>query len=155
MTQRAPVKYYQVGSFAVGNRLLPSDLRTVQSDPARANSLTSGHRACQGCGEALAVRTVTTEAIGPWPGNPFGQGKDVPAIVIAHRIPYVATATVADLHDLERKVERAMAWHGARTSTSWPPARSDGGASRRTRCGWPVWRTSPASSPSRRPCTAR
>ncbi len=235
MTQQAPVKYYQVGSFAVGNRLLPSELRTVQSDPARANSLTSGHRACQGCGEALAARyvldaamratdgrlvavnatgclevfttpypetswrlpwlhslfgnapavaagvaaaletagrgdvrvvaqagdggtvdigmgclsgmfergddvlfvcydnqaymntgvqrsgatppaarTATTEAIGPSPGNPFGQGKDVPAIAMAHRIPYVATATVADLHDLERKVERAMAWHGAR-----------------------------------------
>jgi len=33
---------------------------------------------------------------------------------MAHRIPYVATATVADLHDLEDKVTRAMAVHGAR-----------------------------------------
>ena len=33
---------------------------------------------------------------------------------MAHDIPYVATATVADLHDLERKVERAMAIRGAR-----------------------------------------
>jgi pyruvate ferredoxin oxidoreductase beta subunit len=33
---------------------------------------------------------------------------------MAHEIPYVATATVADLHDLEHKVERAMALHGAR-----------------------------------------
>jgi pyruvate ferredoxin oxidoreductase beta subunit len=235
VTQRAPVKYYQVGSFAVENRLLPPELRTVQSHTARANALTSGHRACQGCGEALAARyvldaamqategrlvavnatgclevfttpypetswrlpwlhslfanapavaagvaaaletagradvrvvaqagdggtvdigmgclsgmfergddvlfvcydneaymntgvqrsgatppaarTATTETIGPWPGNPFGQGKDVPAIAMAHRIPYVATATVADLHDLEHKVERAMAWRGAR-----------------------------------------
>jgi pyruvate ferredoxin oxidoreductase beta subunit len=33
---------------------------------------------------------------------------------MAHEIPYVATATVADLHDLEAKVERAMDFHGAR-----------------------------------------
>ena len=33
---------------------------------------------------------------------------------MAHEIPYVATATVADLHDLERKVEKAMTFHGAR-----------------------------------------
>jgi pyruvate ferredoxin oxidoreductase beta subunit len=33
---------------------------------------------------------------------------------MAHDIPYVATATVADLHDLEQKVERAMTMRGAR-----------------------------------------
>ena len=33
---------------------------------------------------------------------------------MAHGIPYVATATVADLRDLERKVEKAMQFHGAR-----------------------------------------
>jgi pyruvate ferredoxin oxidoreductase beta subunit len=33
---------------------------------------------------------------------------------MAHEIPYVATATVADLHDLEHKVERAMTFRGAR-----------------------------------------
>jgi len=38
----------------------------------------------------------------------------VPAIAMAHRIPYVATATVADLRDLEAKVERAMQFTGAR-----------------------------------------
>ena len=41
------VKFYQVGSFAVGNRLLREDERSVQSDPDRTNALTSGHRACQ------------------------------------------------------------------------------------------------------------
>lgn len=231
--QRA--KFYQVGSFAVGNRLLPPGDRTVQASPERANSLASGHRACQGCGEALAARyvldaamaatggqvvvvnatgclevfstsfpetswrlawlhslfgnapavasgvaaalkakgrldvrvvaqggdggtvdigfgalsglfernddvlyvcydneacmntgvqrsgstppaarTATTEAVGPEPGNAFGQGKNVPAIAIAHGIPYVATASVADLHDLEHKVARAMSFRGAR-----------------------------------------
>ncbi len=48
------------------------------------------------------------------PGNVFGQGKNVPAIALAHNIPYVATATVADLRDLEEKVRRAMEFRGAR-----------------------------------------
>jgi pyruvate ferredoxin oxidoreductase beta subunit len=230
-----PVHFYQIGSFAVGNRLLSDGERTVQSNLDRTNSIDSGHRACQGCGEALgaryaldaamratngqivavnatgclevfstpypetswripwlhslfgnapavatgvaaalrvkgkkdvrvvaqagdggtvdigfgclsgmfernddvlficydnegymntgvqrsaatppAARTATTEVVGPEPGNIFGQGKDLPRIAIAHDIPYVATATVADLHDLERKVERAMEIHGAR-----------------------------------------
>ncbi len=232
---RQPVRFYQVGSFAVGNRLLTDDDRTVQSNLNRTNSIDSGHRACQGCGEALgaryaldaamratngrlvavnatgclevfttpfpetswriawlhslfgnapavatgvaaalrvkgktdvrvvgqggdggtvdigfgclsgmfernddvlficydnegymntgvqrsgatppAARTATTVAKGPEPGNVFGQGKFLPRIAMAHDIPYVATATVADLHDLERKVERAMELHGAR-----------------------------------------
>src|SRR5512135_2561564 len=51
-----PIKFYQTGSFVVGNRLLDPDQRSVQSDTARSNSLTSGHRACQGCGEALRAR---------------------------------------------------------------------------------------------------
>lgn len=233
--ERTPVRFYQVGSFAVGNRLVALDRRSAQSDPERANSLTSGHRACAGCGEALgaryaldaamritngqlvavnstgclevfstpypetswripwlhslfangpsvatgvaaglrakgradvrvvgqggdggtadigfgslsgmfernddvlficydnqgymntgvqrssttpgAARTATTQAVGPHPGNVFGQGKDMPRIAMAHEIPYVATATVADLFDLETKVERAMSYHGAR-----------------------------------------
>jgi pyruvate ferredoxin oxidoreductase beta subunit len=231
----APVKFYQVGSFAVGNRLLPADQGSVQSDVDRTNALTSGHRACQGCGEALgaryaldaamrasngqliavnatgclevfstpypesswriawlhslfgnapavatgvaaalrakgrsdvrvvgqggdgatvdigfgtlsgmfernddvlyicydneaymntgvqrsgatppAARTTTTQAVGPEPGNVFGQGKNLPRIAMAHEIPYVATATVADLRDLEAKVTRAMQLRGAR-----------------------------------------
>ena len=230
-----PVRFYQVGSYAAGNRLLEPGRRTVQADSHRNNSLTSGHRACQGCGEALgaryvldaamratsgrlvavnatgclevfstpypetswrvawlhslfgntaaaatgvaaalavqgrsdirvlaqggdgatvdiglaclsgmfernddvlyvcydnqaymntgvqrsgatppAARTATTEALGDQPGNAFGQGKSLPLIALAHRIPYVATATVADLHDLERKVEEAMALRGSR-----------------------------------------
>jgi pyruvate ferredoxin oxidoreductase beta subunit len=229
------VKFYQVGSFAVGNRLLDPGMRTVQADGERSNSINSGHRACQGCGEALgaryaldavmratkgqmvavnatgclevfstpypetswqipwlhslfgnapavatgvaaamkvkgrdqvgvvaqggdggtvdigmgtlsgmfernddilyicydneaymntgvqrsgatppAARTATTQAVGPNPGNEFGQGKNMPLIAMAHEIPYVATATVADLHDLEAKVEYAMTLHGAR-----------------------------------------
>src|SRR3954449_8303144 len=229
------VKFYQTGTFTVGNRLLAPEQRTVQASTERSNSLNSGHRACQGCGEALgaryvldtamrategqlvaanatgclevfstpypesswqlpwihslfgnapavatgvaaalkakgrtdvrvigqggdggtvdigfgalsgmfernddvlfvcyanegymntgvqrsgatppAARTATTQAVGEHPGNPFGQGKSAPLIAMAHEIPYVATATVADLHDLEAKVERAMEIRGAR-----------------------------------------
>jgi pyruvate ferredoxin oxidoreductase beta subunit len=61
-----------------------------------------------------AARTATTQAVGPEPGNVFGQGKDVPRIAMAHEIPYVATATVADLRDLEAKATRAMEFRGAR-----------------------------------------
>src|SRR5437867_3589231 len=230
-----PVKFYQTGTFTVGNRLLAEDERSVQANIDRTNSLNSGHRACQGCGEALGARyaidaamrasrnqliaanatgclevfstpypetswqipwihslfgntaavaagiaaalrvkgrrhvrviaqggdggttdigfgclsgmfernddvlyvcydnegymntgvqrssatppaahTATTPALGAAPGHAFGLGKSLPLIAMAHRIPYVATATVADLHDLEDKVTRAMAMHGAR-----------------------------------------
>jgi pyruvate ferredoxin oxidoreductase beta subunit len=61
-----------------------------------------------------AARTATTPALGGEPGNVFGTGKSVPKIAVAHGIPYVATATVADLHDLERKVTKAMSVRGAR-----------------------------------------
>ena len=61
-----------------------------------------------------AARTATTQIAGDEPGNQWGQGKDVPLIAMAHGIPYVATATVADLRDLERKVTKAMSMHGAR-----------------------------------------
>jgi pyruvate ferredoxin oxidoreductase beta subunit len=53
-------------------------------------------------------------AVGSAPGNDFGQGKNLPAIAMAHGIPYVATATVAELRDLEAKVRRAMEFRGAR-----------------------------------------
>ena len=61
-----------------------------------------------------AARTATTQAVGEEPGNTFGQGKFLPRIAMAHEIPYVATATIADLRDLEAKVTRAMEFRGAR-----------------------------------------
>jgi len=229
------VRFYQTGTFTVGNRLIDPALRTVQAAPDRPNALTSGHRACQGCGQALgaryvldaamratkgrlvtvnatgclevfttaspesawqvpwmhsvfgnaapvaagvaaalavkgkqdirvlaqggdggtadigfgplsgmfernddvlyvcydnqgymntgvqrssatppAARTATTPALGPEPGNAFGQGKNLPTLAMAHGIPYVATASVADLHDLEAKISRAILMRGAR-----------------------------------------
>ena len=61
-----------------------------------------------------AARTATTQAVGPEPGNVFGQGKSAPLIAMAHEIPYVATATVAELRDLEAKVQTAMEIRGPR-----------------------------------------
>ncbi len=232
---RQRVKFYQTGTLTVGNRLLDEAQRTVQATMERANAITSGHRACQGCGEALgaryavdsalrasdnqlvavnatgclevfttpypesawqlpwlhslfgntpavaagmaaaykakgrsnirvlaqggdggttdigfgclsgmfernddvlyvcynneaymntgvqrssqtpgAARTATTMPVGAEPGNTFETGKFVPAIAMAHEIPYVATASIHDLHDLEYKVEKAMGMRGAR-----------------------------------------
>ena len=60
------------------------------------------------------ARTATTPALGDAPGNVFGTGKNLPQIAMAHHIPYVATASVADLHDLEAKVAKATEINGAR-----------------------------------------
>jgi pyruvate ferredoxin oxidoreductase beta subunit len=52
--------------------------------------------------------------VGSEPGNELNSGKSVPLIAMAHGIPYVATASVNDLHDLESKVVKAMGFRGAR-----------------------------------------
>ena len=57
------IKFYQTGSFAVGNRLLGEEQRSVQSGTGRSNTLTCGHRACQGCGEALGARYALDAAM--------------------------------------------------------------------------------------------
>jgi pyruvate ferredoxin oxidoreductase beta subunit len=58
-----PVKFYQTGTFTVGNRLLAAEERSVQANMRRTNSLNSGHRACQGCGEALGARYAIDAAM--------------------------------------------------------------------------------------------
>ena len=40
--------------------------------------------------------------------------KDLPSIIAAHGVPYVATASPAYLKDLEKKVKKAMSYHGPR-----------------------------------------
>jgi len=42
------IKFYQTGTFTVGNRLQDEQQRSVQANMQRTNSLNSGHRACQG-----------------------------------------------------------------------------------------------------------
>ncbi len=61
-----------------------------------------------------AASTATTRPVGTSVGNAFGTGKSLPQIAMAHGVRYVATATVADLRDLEAKVDRAMEIRGAR-----------------------------------------
>ena len=103
-----------------------------------------------------AARTATTQAVGPEPGNVFGQGKSAPLIAMAHEIPYVATATVAELRDLEAKVQTAMEIRGAALPARLRPLPARlGAAPRRTRSGSRGSRRSRASSPSSRRATAR
>ena len=64
------LRFYQKGTFTVGNRLLVSeDERSVQASCDRSNALTCGHRACQGCGEALGARYAIDAAMKAAGGN--------------------------------------------------------------------------------------
>src|SRR5512133_2124113 len=63
------IKLYQVGTYAAGNRLLDPEQRTVQARMDRSNAITSGHRACQGCGEVLGARYVLDAAMRATGGN--------------------------------------------------------------------------------------
>jgi hypothetical protein len=63
MSALQTVKFYQTGTFTVGNRLLAPEERSVQANMQRTNSLNSGHRACQGCGEALGARYAIDAAM--------------------------------------------------------------------------------------------
>ena len=60
---QSEIHFYQTGTFTAGNRLLGPESRSVQSSMERFNSLTSGHRACQGCGEALGARYAVDAAM--------------------------------------------------------------------------------------------
>ncbi|HEY5597972.1 MAG TPA: thiamine pyrophosphate-dependent enzyme, partial [Kiloniellales bacterium] len=63
MTAEQKVKFYQKGTFTVGNRLVDQTRRSVQGSMERSNAITSGHRACQGCGEALGARYALDAAM--------------------------------------------------------------------------------------------
>jgi pyruvate ferredoxin oxidoreductase beta subunit len=60
------------------------------------------------------ARTATTFPVGSYLGNDAKSGKNLPEIAIAHNIPYVATASVAHVTDLEQKVMAAIHIRGAR-----------------------------------------
>ncbi|HCC23330.1 TPA: pyruvate ferredoxin oxidoreductase [Candidatus Falkowbacteria bacterium] len=57
--------------------------------------------------------TMTTPATSFSTGNLLHK-KDLPAIALAHGLPYVATATVGDLSDFREKVKKAAAIKGPR-----------------------------------------
>lgn len=60
------------------------------------------------------TRTATTMPNAEYSGSEFGTGKNLPDIAVAHHVRYVATASVADLRDLERKVVKAINLRGPR-----------------------------------------
>jgi len=57
-----PVRFYQTGASPSGTVSFDEHERTV-SRSGRSNSLDSGHRACQGCGEALGARYALDRAM--------------------------------------------------------------------------------------------
>lgn len=54
------IKFYQTGTFTVGNRLLQPDQRSGQANIERYNSLNSGHRACQAAAKPWAPAMLWT-----------------------------------------------------------------------------------------------
>lgn len=62
------------------------------------------------------ARTATTapNLKSEYYGNDSQTGKNVPEIAMAHYVPYVATASIANIRDLERKVRKAIHIKGAR-----------------------------------------
>jgi pyruvate ferredoxin oxidoreductase beta subunit len=66
-----------------------------------------------GATPALA-RTATTLPNKFYMGSDPQTGKDVPQIAMAHNIPYVATASICDIHDLEEKITKAIHIKGAK-----------------------------------------
>ena len=96
------IKFYQVGSFVAGNRLLRPDERSVQARMERSNTLTSGHRACQGCGEALGPLRPGRRHAGDGRAARRGQRDRVPRGLL-HALPgIVLAASLASLALRER-----------------------------------------------------
>jgi pyruvate ferredoxin oxidoreductase beta subunit len=58
--------------------------------------------------------STSTDPAGKKSSGKFQKKKDLPAIMAAHGAPYVATASVAYLKDLQKKVKKAMTYHGPR-----------------------------------------
>ncbi|MBQ3401376.1 MAG: pyruvate synthase subunit beta [Lachnospiraceae bacterium] len=86
----------------------------------------------------FAASTTTTPA-----GKPVN-AKDLISIVMAHRVPYAATASVADIFDLRRKVQKAKETKGCRvihimspcpTGWGYPSAKTVEVAREAIRCG--------------------
>jgi pyruvate ferredoxin oxidoreductase beta subunit len=68
----------------------------------------------QRSGATPLYASTTTDPAGKRSPGKTQLKKDLPAIVAAHGVPYVATASVAYLKDLQKKVKKAMNYHGPR-----------------------------------------
>ena len=58
--------------------------------------------------------STTTDPVGKQSIGKLQLKKDLPSIIAAHGTPYVATASPAYLRDLQKKVKKAMQYHGPR-----------------------------------------
>ena len=58
--------------------------------------------------------STSTDPAGKESPGKIQRKKDLPVIIAAHGVPYVATASVAYLKDLQKKVKKAMGYHGPR-----------------------------------------
>ncbi len=58
--------------------------------------------------------STSTDPAGKKSPGKIQRKKDLPMIIAAHGVPYVATASVAYLKDLQKKVKKAMGYHGPR-----------------------------------------
>jgi pyruvate ferredoxin oxidoreductase beta subunit len=58
--------------------------------------------------------STSTDPAGKKSPGKIQRKKDLPVIIAAHGVPYVATASVAYLKDLQKKVKKAMGYHGPR-----------------------------------------
>lgn len=58
--------------------------------------------------------STSTDPAGKESPGKIQRKKDLPVIIAAHGVAYVATASVAYLKDLQKKVKKAMGYHGPR-----------------------------------------
>jgi len=68
----------------------------------------------QRSGATPEYASTSTHPVGRFSMGKPVKKKDLPAIVAAHRIPYVATSSAAYPKDIQRKVKKAMTFRGCR-----------------------------------------
>lgn len=68
----------------------------------------------QRSGATPTYASTTTHPAGKASAGKVELKKNIPMIVAAHGVPYVATASVAYIKDLQKKVRRAMTFRGSR-----------------------------------------
>lgn len=68
----------------------------------------------QRSGATMTYASTTTHPAGRESWGKTELKKDLPVIVAAHGTPYVATASAAFIKDLQKKVKKAMTYHGPR-----------------------------------------
>jgi len=68
----------------------------------------------QRSGATPLYASTSTQPVGAIAKGKVVEKKDMPAIVASHGVEYIATASIAYLKDLQKKVRKAMTYHGSR-----------------------------------------